>query len=443
MAEEKIKIKKSKPIYRVGNLLIVITLHTTMILWFLAKTDFWLEITSYPMLLISQIASLFGMTLLSWSMLLSSRLHFVEYMFGGLDKVYAIHKKVSIYGIVLLIVHPITLALMNFPDKIFNLKFFLPTNGQLPLDVGIIGFWLFIILTVITLYIKLTYERWRFTHKFYGLALLFGYFHMLGTPSDTSIYPLLGYWMMAVGGTGLAAYIYIQFFYKSLAAKYKYKVSKIVKKSDTYLVSFEPEGNKMKYNPGQFAYITYFDSEVKKEMHPFSITSHVDENELSFAIKILGDYTSSLDNLKIGDQAEIYGPYGRFSDKLSDDKDLIFIGGGVGVAPFVSMVKDAAKKNNGQWVSLYYCTKTKNDACLDIELTGVLGKIPDSFYINQCSDNQGRLSVDTVMKRVRKIDNTVVFLCGPHQMMNDYQKKLIEQGLKKDNIVMEDFSFGR
>jgi len=442
MAKNKELTLKPTRRLNIGLLFILATLFITVSLWYLAKSDFVSEVTSSPMLAATQIVSLLGTVLLSWSMLLSTRLNFLETIFSGLDKLYVMHKKVSIYGMLLLFAHPLTLALTRFPDTIFQLKFFLPIHGQLTLDLGVISFWIFIILTVITLFIKLPYETWRWFHKFYGLALAFGFLHLLTVPSDTTIYPVLGYWMIGITGTGLAAYLYTQFFYKKITPHYRYSVSNIQQKGDTFLLSLKPKNRKMNYAPGQFAYISFIDSQVKKELHPFSITSHPDEPQLSFAIKALGDFTKSLSSLRTGDTAVIYGPYGRFYEVADDHfSDLVFISGGIGVAPFVSMIKEVAKQQANRKVSMYYCTKCKTDACFDLLLTEILDTVPNALYLNQCSEINGRLTADTLMKRISNIANTKVLFCGPHAMMQSIARALVHHGVPKSNIIIEDFSF--
>ena len=122
--------------------------------------------------------------------------------------------------------------------------------------------------------------------------------------------------MLFITGFGIAGWVYFEFFYKTLASNYVYKVTKIKKEDDVFKLSLAPQGRVMSYKPGQYAYLSFIEGSVSKEIHPFTITSHPSEKELKFAIKILGDYTAALDRLKTGDTARIWGPYGSFAESF-------------------------------------------------------------------------------------------------------------------------------
>lgn len=85
------------------------------------------------------------------------------------------------------------------------------------------------------------------------------------------------------------------------------------------------------YCPGQFAFLTFAHS---KESHPFTIASYaIEKNTLRFAIKNLGDYTSTLaSSITIGQSALVEGPWGKFDFTLPCSRQ-VWIAGGIGITP--------------------------------------------------------------------------------------------------------------
>jgi len=426
-----------------GIITLAISLAITIILWLVFQ--FRLEDSpTFFFLQLNQIAALLGTLLLSWSMLLATRLNFLERVFEGLDKVYKTHKWTSIWGMILITMHIISLAIQKIPNFSGAIKLFFPVHSQQYINLGAWSFWLFVFFVLITIWmkkIKMSYEVWKYLHKVTGIALILAFIHIVMLPGNITASPILSIWLLLTTGTGIASWIYFEFFYKSLAPNYKYRVTDIKKNGDVFKIQLSPENKEMIYELGQFAYLSFTKSKISKEIHPFTITSHPDEKNLAFAIRILGDYTQTLGSLKVGDVARVWGPYGTFANKLfQSDKNAIFIGGGIGIAPFISMLKEVRKKStNTKKVDIFYCTKYKCEACFDKDFSKETEKDLSISYINKCSREGSRLTVSEIVKKVAEINNTIVYICGPNRMVEPLEKGLIDSGFPKANIVSESF----
>jgi len=428
---------------KTGDMIVILSLLTTVGLWLL----FQFRLEEFPSLILvqlNQITALLGTILLSWSMVLVTRLNFLERLFNGLDNVYKMHKKVSIWGMVLIAAHIVFLATQRIPNLEKAVGMFFPIHRQVYINLGAWSFWLFVFFITITLLmkkIKLPYHTWKHTHKITGIALILAFLHIVLIPGNITSSPIFNLWLLLTTGTGIASWIYFEFLYKLLTPSYSYRVTEILKHGDIFKIKLIPQDKKMLYKPGQFVYLSFTNSKVCKEMHPFTITSHPDDNELSFAIKILGDYTSTLDKLQIGNTARVWGPYGNFADEfLNSNKDSVFIGGGIGMAPFMSMIKEARKKQaSGRRVNVFYCTKYKCEACFDKEFTKYTDVDPNISYINKCPREKGRLTITEISDRIRDIKNTLVFMCGPDRMAKPLKENLIAHGFLKTNIISENF----
>jgi predicted ferric reductase len=426
---------------KIGYWLIYLSLLITFILWVLAKNSI-SEIFSWPLVSINQVSALLGTTLFVWSMFLSTRLDFLENFFGGLDKVYKVHRRVSEIGVALILIHPLFLAMS---EAQVGLRYFLPVHSGEGVNLGVIAFWIFAIIILLTLFIrkiKLPYHIWKRTHKFINFAMILVLMHVVMIRSDTLFFAPLGTWMNALVGLGVASGLYMSFFYKYWGPKYKYKILKIKRYGDVHDVYLKPLKEKLPFRIAQFAYVSFEGNKISREVHPFCITSLPENNILRFSIKELGDYTKTLINLRVDDRANVWGAYGMLGKKFeSGSEDAIFVGGGIGVAPFLSMFKKAGMELNKRQVSVFYCIKYKDDNTFGFELENIKSDNRNLYYHNQCSRGKGgrHLTTNQILEKVRDIGNTVVYLCGPTKMMSGLRDDLIKVGFSDENIVLENF----
>lgn len=241
--------------------------------------------------------------------------------------------------------------------------------------------------------------------------------------------------------------IYKTFLYKYLTPKYEYKITKITKYKDVYDILLEPitSNNNFKFTSGQYVYLSFLteSKKISTESHPFCIASASFENTLRFTIKQLGDFTSNLDELKIDDKAIMRGPHGeigeRFSGSNEQNKDAIFIGGGIGIAPFLSLFKTASIEKTIRKTTLFHCTKYKKEAYFDDELKNLAKNNEKLKYFSHSSHKQGHLQAKKILNQITDKENTIVYLCGPNTMMSNLSNELIKNKFNKNNIVLEDF----
>ena len=266
--------------------------------------------------------------------------------------------------------------------------------------------------------------------------------HVATIQSDTSFFAPLGTWMNTLVGLGVASGLYMTFFYNKFGPKYKYEVVKINRYSDVHDVFLRPIKHRLRHKIAQYAYVSFISDGISKEAHPYCITSLPEDDLMRFSIKELGDYTKKLGGLSVGDQVIIHGPYGHLGERFNEhDKDSVFIAGGIGIAPFLSMFRKAGLKKDGSLTSLFYCTKYKNEAAFEKELEKLASVSTDLSYCNQCSREVygGHLSVEQITDCARNMEDTNVYLCGPSKMMLQLKKDLVNAGFLKQNIMLEDF----
>ena len=109
------------------------------------------------------------------------------------------------------------------------------------------------------------------------------------------------------------------------------------------------------HEAGQFAFVS---TDWKEGPHPFTIATDWNENTrtIGFIAKELGDHTARLrDHYKVGAQARVEGPYGRFA--FDDGKARqIWVGAGIGITPFVAKMRERASAPSETVVDLFHAT---------------------------------------------------------------------------------------
>ncbi|MBI2465183.1 ferric reductase-like transmembrane domain-containing protein [Candidatus Shapirobacteria bacterium] len=189
-----------------GNWILWVIILITLGMFVSSKADM-TEVMATPWLSASQALALVGTALLSMSFVLSSRARFLESLFGGMDKVMKVHHIVGGISFLLIINHPLFLAIDAIPNfQIATRYFWLSTNLSYSLGVG--ALYTLVITLLLTLVIKLPYDLWLKTHDFMGLALLLGSLHVYTISSDVSRYAPLRIWMFGLLGVGFF-FIYI------------------------------------------------------------------------------------------------------------------------------------------------------------------------------------------------------------------------------------------
>ncbi|MFA6251389.1 MAG: ferric reductase-like transmembrane domain-containing protein [Candidatus Paceibacterota bacterium] len=388
---------------------------------------------------LGQILGLVGMTLFSINLILAGRLKILDKYFRGLDKVYMNHSRIGALAFSLTLFHPILLVVKVASFSIRDARLFFVPFLNMPVTWGIISLFLMIVLISLTFYIKLKYQVWKMSHKFMTFAFAFAVLHVLFIQSDVARSSLLRYYILILAFVGLAISIRQAFLNKFLSQKFKYKIINIKELNKEIIeIEMEPVKNKMTFQPGQFAFFSFLGEEIPSESHPFSISSSETENNLKIIAKNFGDFTNQLKNLKIGDNISIDGPYGGFSYKKTTNKNQIWIAGGIGITPFLSMTQTLESDYN---VDLYYSVKENNEAVHVEDLQNIRNQHPNfQFNLWNAKDN-GYINGGLVSHLSKGLDSKDIFLCGPPLFMENLKNQFLALGVDSKRINYENFSF--
>ncbi len=384
----------------------------------------------------SQIAALEGTTLFAISLCLSGRFAFLEDYFNGISNQYRAHYITGGIAFILLISHFILLlGSYAFDSFAIMLSLFLPqTIARL---FALSSFFILIVMMIFTYWFKLPYEVWKLSHKFLGIAFVFGVMHYLLVPSDVTSYLPLEIYIFTISGAGIFIYLYYTILGFKLIHKYQYTIEKIKQlNNNTWEIDMEPKDHKISFIPGQFVFVSFYTPGFSTESHPFSIASMPTENGLKLTIKSLGDYTRQLKRLVPGSLAFIEGPFGRFLEQERENQ--IWIAGGIGITAFLSKIEmlDHTDIN----IDLYYVVHNSTEAVYLDEILKIASRFKNFRVCLYDTGKEGHITASAINKISEGLDGKDIYVCGPQQMMNMIRNQFIALKVPKNKIHIENFA---
>ena len=160
-------------------------------------------------------------------------------------------------------------------------------------------------------------------------------------------------------------------------------------------------------NPGEFLMVWNFKNEK-----PMSI-SQINKDELAISVKNIGEFTSQLHNLNVGDEIGVRGSYGNGFDNSFEGKNIVAIGGGVGMAPINAIASDLIEKENN--VDVIVAAQTKDELLFadSLEKAGA--------NVHHCTDDGSfgfkGFATDCLNDLLKSRAYDYAFVCGPEIMM--------------------------
>ncbi len=389
---------------------------------------------------LGKLAGLVGFLFLSILIFSGETARFVDRFFG-INKIILFQRKFALITFLLVILHPIFFMISSSSI----LPYMIPDFSVIPLSLGIISlYFLIIVMIASVLYKRISYKIWQYLHILTYLLFFFSLYHAVKTGSDYN------YLSIKITYPVLTILIIIGIVYRTRykikqRASEKFFVKEIKKETDdTFTLVLETK-NKFLFKPGQFCFLRLNKKGIYAR-HPFTISSSPDEKDLEFTIKLKGKFTKEALNLKKGEEVILDGPFGIFTlDNVNKNKDFVFIAGGVGITPFYSMIKSSVYSDIKRNITLFYCSKKANSIIFKKELDKIKEKWLKKVYIvseDECSGDakeKGIISKAIIAKYTSDINNSIFLICGPEKMKDCAIKELKGLGIKKENIIIEDF----
>ena len=351
---------------------------------------------------------------------------------------YKAHHIIGGLAFVMVLHHPLFLAVGALPNANLATSYVF-FSRNLSYNLGVFSVYSFLLLLLLTFLIQLPYSLWKKTHNLMGIPLVFACLHIVTITSDVSRYFPLRVWMLFMIFFAILTAFYKILLYEKLGPRCEYEITKIEKSENVYIFSLLERGGKMSYKPGQFVFLKI--NCLGNEYHPYSIVSAPNELYLKVAIKVLGDYTLRLDRVCEKEGCVIQGPYGNFYKPMESDSDIVMIAGGIGITPFIGMIKESLSQNKSRKIDLFYAVRNKEDAVFLVEIEKMCSE-DKSFAWNLIISSEGnRISAQLIKDNLTDSPKKKFLLCGPSSMMYEIADDLQKMGVKNADIIYEDFSF--
>ena len=186
------------------------------------------------------------------------------------------------------------------------------------------------------------------------------------------------------------------------------------------------------------------------EHRSFSMANTPGEpDRLEFMIKLYegGHFSGLLANghgIKVGDELTCTGPYGVFTLRDSSPRRLVFIAGGAGMAPVMSLLRSMAEKGTQRPATFYYGARTEADLFELAELERLCGSVPDLRFVPALSDEEWDgetgLVTDVVDRMEEDLTEVDAYLCGPPPMVDAAIALLERRGCPESRIYFDKFT---
>jgi predicted ferric reductase len=376
-----------------------------------------------------QYSGLLAMAWMSFGMVLAVRPKLHVRWFGGLDKMYRLHKWLGISALVMSILHwsssnapkwASALGLLASGPHGARAVLANPIARWLTSYRGVaesIGEWTFYaatLLIVVALVKWIPYRLFYKTHRLLAAAYLALVFH-------TVVLTKFDYWLSPVGlllvpllacGTWAAVIVLLRRVAAGRLVRGKIASLQYYPGVRSLEVAIDVPKGWAGHKPGQFAFVT---SNKTEGAHAYTIASAWNDGEkrIAFIVKELGDHTESLrEKLRVGREVKIEGPYGCFTFEDACP-DQIWVGGGIGITPFVARLKYLAGRTprSAQIIHLFHPT-----ADYDAEALARLAADAEAggAHLHVLVDKRdGRLDGERIRAAVPAWRESSIWFCGP------------------------------
>ena len=208
------------------------------------------------------------------------------------------------------------------------------------------------------------------------------------------------------------------------------------------------EPGEIKFFPGQYVDIAVPGTDETRSFSMANTSSR--DGRLEFVIKVYPDglFSHFLDTtLQVGDRLQLTGPYGMFTLREGDD-DLVFIGGGAGMAPILSLLRSMAERGLTRRATYYYGARGRRDLCFEDELRALEDTLPGFRYIPALSeaapdedwDGETGLITDVVKRHAGGLARVHAYVCGPPPMVEAALPLLATLGVPEQRIYYDKFT---
>jgi predicted ferric reductase len=223
--------------------------------------------------------------------------------------------------------------------------------------------------------------------------------------------------------------------------KYKAEVISVKNPVDNvYTIEFRSLSGQFKYRPGQFLHLAldvYDPSYGWPESRCFSMQSSPKQEFIKITFSVKGNFTSRMvRELSNGKIVDLKLPYGELFQQDFFMQDVVFIAGGTGITPFLSLFTDNIFE---KYISpkLYFGLRNIKYNIYEDELRNALIINPFFKIETKYEETDGYFQIDQIAKE--NALNNIYFISGPQSMIRNFKERLHKLGVSLQNIKTDDW----
>jgi len=357
----------------------------------------------------------------------------------GIDIIYYFHRYAAVVGFLLVLAHPAILVIEN-PGYVELLN---PLEAPWYMTAGLVSLAAMLALLVTSLWrkqLRIDYDHWRIGHGILAVAALaLALLHINSIGYYVAEPWQRGLWSVILA-SWLALLVYIRIVRPVRLLRAPYRVAEIrEERGSSWTVALDPVGHGgFSFEPGQFVWLSLRASPFALREHPFSISSSPESApRVEVTIKELGDFTRTIKDIEPGEIGYVDGPYGAFSiDRHSAAPGYVFIAGGIGVAPMMSMLRTLAARGDRR-PHVLVCAHSCWERVIFREEIHALADKLQLHVVHALEDPPADWSGEVGYVTAAMLDRHLpteradleYFICGPAPMITKVERALYELGV--------------
>lgn len=225
----------------------------------------------------------------------------------------------------------------------------------------------------------------------------------------------------------------------AIVKKYPAQVKNIHTSIDgVYTLELETLGKPFRYEPGQFLHLAldeYDPAAQWPDSRCFSMQSSPDQELIKITYAVKGQFTTRMQQeLKPGSEVTLKLPYGDLFTQPHNKENTVFIAGGTGVTPYLSLFTHESFR---QYINpkLYLGLRSKE---YNIYQTDLENSCNSSKFVNLiCQDTKGILDINLIFEE-NNVEATY-FISGPPVMIKTFKQTLISKGVSASLVLTDDW----
>lgn len=391
-----------------------------------------------------------GLSMLGLQFVLVARIQTVAAPFGE-DALVHFHRYMGYAGTLFILAHPILLIVLVDPSYLERVNpLTAPWAGRFG-TLSILCLLAVIVTSAWRLALRISYEVWQGIHLVLSTVAITAALvhvelihHYVNQPWKRVLW--IG---MTAGFVGM--FLWVRVVRPVQRMRRPWTITAVdSERGDVSAVTLRPAGHDgFTFAPGQFGWLSVHRSPFALTQHPFSFSSNGDDPAmLQMSIKELGDFTRTIGSITPGTRAYVDGPHGVFSPDRHSGPGFVFLAGGVGIGPIMSMLRTFAARGERRPCYLFFGVNRIDDATFRNEIDRLATQLAlEVNYVvaNPPADWTGaRGYIDVaVLRRGLPANYQVLqyFICGPNAMQDALEDALGDLGVPGGRVHTERFNF--